>query len=258
MYSRGFFNGLFNIRHSQNHVSGSLEQPFYKRSILRVWESICTPLGLNGSITNNRALLRENILDQLTCNVKRLGSSCNTLGTNLIDSRLIFGSQLCGIARVEGSGSPLLSGETIVLLSQSNLSQAKKSKNFGNLDAKWKCMYYLYPLSCTNLPFWIAVDLATLFKELMKKQKVEGVFIRKHFIVQMLCKYVLIHIRTPRLRVSRKVHQKRTWCTNIAKRHNSFHWIFKMSMVNDHRLLYSLFSKWRIPKYNLYFNFFMR
>ena len=140
MYSRGFFNGLFNIRHSQNHVSGSLEQPFYKRSILRVWESICTPLGLNGSITNNRPLLRENILDQLTCNVKRLGSSCNTLRSNLIDSCLIFRSQLRDIARVEGSGSPLLSGKTIVPLwftgSQSNLSQAQKSKNFGNLEAK--------------------------------------------------------------------------------------------------------------------------
>ena len=113
------FDHLFNNSHSADHVSGSLKQTFHNWSILRVRQSIVSPLGLNRSVTNNRTGLGEDTLDQFGSNPESLCAILNTLGANLVNSSLVFRSQLKGIiTSIEVSS---------IILSKSNLSQAKKS-----------------------------------------------------------------------------------------------------------------------------------
>ena len=113
------FDRLFNNSHSADHVSSSLEQTFNHRSILRVRQSVGSPLGLNCSVTDNRTGLGKNTFDQFASNPESLGSILNTLRANLINSRLVFRSQLKGII-------PGIEVSSIVL-TKSNLGQAKKN-----------------------------------------------------------------------------------------------------------------------------------
>merc|ERR1719414_1364396 len=125
---------LLNNSHLVDHVPGGLEQTFDEFSILRIRQSIRAPFGLNFSVANNGTRLGEDTLDQFGCNFESLSSILNTLGANLVDSSLVFRSQLegivtsieLGLTRLELSG-PTTKVLSSIVLSQSNLSQAKKS-----------------------------------------------------------------------------------------------------------------------------------
>ena len=110
---------LFNNGDLPDHISSSLEQLVNDIRILGVRQSIISPLGLNRSVTNNRTGLGEDTLDQFGSNPESLCAILNTLGANLVNSRLVFRSQLkCIIPSIEVSS---------IVLSKSNLSQAKKN-----------------------------------------------------------------------------------------------------------------------------------